>query len=232
MQPYLYIMISRTGTGFGKAIRRFTGMQYNHASLGLDREFHELYSFARRRHRALLSATIVKENLTRYTLNKTDHVDVVVFRLPVTEDQLAKAQQIVYNMYQDDTYLYNYLSVLTYPITKGFSTYKAFSCIEFVMFVLDTIGFPVRKSPCKYTPDEMMEIFQEYLFFEGNLLDFVPPQEEDFDYFTPLGLHDVKEGAATVGRILYRSIRTHGQNYDIAIQDLSEQDEKQDSEKV
>ena len=33
---YLYVMVSRTDTGFARLIRRFTGCYYNHAAISFD----------------------------------------------------------------------------------------------------------------------------------------------------------------------------------------------------
>ena len=45
---YLYVMVSRTDTGFARLIRRFTGCYYNHAAISFDCDLRQLYSFARR----------------------------------------------------------------------------------------------------------------------------------------------------------------------------------------
>ena len=44
---YLYVMVSRTDTGFARLIRRFTGCYYNHAAISFDCDLRQLYSFAR-----------------------------------------------------------------------------------------------------------------------------------------------------------------------------------------
>ncbi|MGN0585389.1 MAG: hypothetical protein ACI4JD_08040, partial [Ruminococcus sp.] len=97
---------------------------------------------------------MIKESMIRYTLNKTDTVDVVIFRIPVTEKQYTMVQNIICDVKNDKEYIYNLISVLTYPITNGLSIYKAFSCIEFVMYVLQKIGFEISNPICSYKPDD------------------------------------------------------------------------------
>lgn len=53
---YLYVMVSRTDTGFARLIRRFTGCYYNHAAISFDCDLRQLYSFARRAYDLPLSA--------------------------------------------------------------------------------------------------------------------------------------------------------------------------------
>ena len=50
---YLYVMVSRTDTGFARLIRRFTGCYYNHAAISFDCDLRQLYSFARRAYECL-----------------------------------------------------------------------------------------------------------------------------------------------------------------------------------
>ena len=39
---YLYVMVSRTDTGFARLIRRFTGCYYNHAAISFDCDLRQL----------------------------------------------------------------------------------------------------------------------------------------------------------------------------------------------
>ena len=63
---YLYIMLSRTGTGMGKVIRAFTRNEYNHVSLPLDSSFKRFVSFARYRQDVPLAGGFVAETPQRF----------------------------------------------------------------------------------------------------------------------------------------------------------------------
>ena len=43
----VYIVLTQTGTILSRAVKLYTGKQYNHASIALDEELEELYSFGR-----------------------------------------------------------------------------------------------------------------------------------------------------------------------------------------
>lgn len=64
---YLYVMVSRTDTGFARLIRRFTGCYYNHAAISFDCDLRQLYSFARRAYDLPLSACLTRESPLMYT---------------------------------------------------------------------------------------------------------------------------------------------------------------------
>ena len=109
---YIYIVISQTHTGFAGTIRRFGKIKYNHAAVALDEQMTQLYAFARPKHHALLLGRLVHETLFRYTLGKHSFVDVMIFRIPVTEDQYAWVKDTIYRIKNDKAYIYNLFSVL------------------------------------------------------------------------------------------------------------------------
>ncbi len=205
-EKYIYVVISTTQTKFGGVIRKLGNIKYNHTAIALDRDLTRMYSFARRKHCAVLTGQLVKESVARYTLNKTEKASVVVFRLPVTQKQYDRVVEIIDNIYNDGAYIYNLLSVLLYPVTRGcFSVYKAFTCIEFVMYVLNNIGFLECDKPyCGYKPDDMLNILSDYKIFEGEITDYTAAYVPDENYFLPLSMSDVIESTLTVIRLFVR----------------------------
>lgn len=201
----IYIMISSTPTRFGGILRRFGGISYNHASIGLDKRLNRLYSFARIQHNSLLLCGLVKETVPRFTLKKKDNVDVMIFKLPVTTKQYKDIEERIAFFYNNEEYLYNLFSVLSYPITKGFATYKAFSCIEFVIDILGCTDYKFDKPAYQYTPDDFVELFADYLLFDGNLLDYCTEYGEDERYFAPMSVDVAKKSVKSLSRIVHRS---------------------------
>lgn len=65
---HLYVMISHTNTGFGRAIRFITGCYYNHSAIAFDEDLQQLYSFARKMYDIPLSAGLTQEHASMYTL--------------------------------------------------------------------------------------------------------------------------------------------------------------------
>lgn len=214
---FLYFMISRTPTRFGGLLRKLGSLQYNHASVSLDANLQQMYGFSRKQHNTLLIAKLMHETPDRFTLKKYQNVSIAIFRVPVSKDQYDMVKGIIDSIQSDPEYIYNYLSVLTYPITRGFSTYKAFSCVEFVMYLLKQLGFHLEKPLFRYKPDELQTLLAEYHYFEGNLLDYLAQRkntacetdgekacEEENNYFAPLNAHLVGESIHNAGRLVVR----------------------------
>lgn len=203
---YIYIIISKTATKFGCVLRRVGHVRFNHASVALDAELNEWYSFARKQHKTVLIGGLVKENIDRYTLRRYSNVQVVIFRIPVTERQYQRVRRMIMKIRQDKDYMYNLISVLTFPLTKGFPIYKGYSCIEFTMLVLNLLGYPLDKPAYQYTPDELLDILSNYRIFEGNLLDYKSPSVRDEDYFQPMTFSQVIQSGWNLLRLMKRSV--------------------------
>ena len=121
-------MISQTNTRFARLVRKFGKTHYNHAAVALDEELEQLYAFARPKHKAVLLARLVKENVHRYTLGKEQTVNVVIFKIDVTMRQYLWVKNTIEQIYADKEYIYNLLSVFNYKIFQTCRTNSCDSC--------------------------------------------------------------------------------------------------------
>lgn len=186
--PYIYIVLSRTETGFARTLRNVGHLTYNHSAISLDKDLRELYSFARSEQYGWLTARLVHETTDRYLVNAED-IAIKVYRIPVTQEQHDWVRNTIYEIRDDPKFMYNLLSVLTYPIFGGFSTYKAFSCSEFVAYILKRLGHNIRKPLPRYRPDDLQPLLAEYLCYDGTLLDFSQVRTTSDNYFRPFTMH-------------------------------------------
>lgn len=205
---YIYIIISQTATRFGYALRKVGRVTYNHAAIALDADLQEWYSFARKQHKTALIGGMVKESVERYTLRKRSYVQVTIFRIPVTNEQYTELQKQIDWIWQDEEYKYNLFSVLTYPITKGFSVYKAYSCIEFVMTMMKRLGYDLQKPIPEYTPDDLLQMFEDCIWFQGNLLDYKSADLRDDVYFAAIKKEQYIQSCLELKEIIKRSAVT------------------------
>jgi len=100
------------------------------------------------------------------------------------------------------------VSVLSYPVIKGFSSYKSFTCIEFVLYILQELGKDFDEPISKYTPDQFLEMFNGYICYEGDLLKYMPVYTRSDDYFNPVSFKLLKASVKAFGVISYRSLGT------------------------
>lgn len=202
----LYVIISQTHTGVAGVIRKLGKTKYNHAAISLDKDLSSMYAFARLKHRSILLGQLVRENMYRYSLGKYDYVGGKVFELQVTDEQYVEIENVISDMYKEGDYLYNLFSVLLTPVMGGFSTYKSFSCVEFVMYLLKELGCKIERPLYAYRPDDLQNVLKDNVVFEGNLLDYCPDHHIDPNYFKRLTVKDHVNSVGVPLRLIYRMI--------------------------
>lgn len=163
---YLYVVFSSTPYRIGKIIRAMIRQPYNHVSIALDEQLAQMYSFARRYYSAPLYGGFVHETPDRYCIGHRSS-RIKVCRLQITDAQYQAVSQRIARMYANkEHFLYNHLSVLGMPFQKRIPVKDAFICIEFVVSVLASVGFPLDQR--KYCSIGRLEsILQPYTVYTG-----------------------------------------------------------------
>lgn len=178
-QKHVYIVFSATPYKIGKMIRSITKDAYNHASISLDEDLTQMYGFARRYCRVPLYGGFVKESTSRYKpkgINST----VKIHEIPVTEETYRSLETRLNAMYQNrDNYLYNHFSFLAVPLRKPIQIRDAYTCLEFCVDVMHSIGLDVVPGQY-YSIHDVLTILEPYAVYEGPM-----PQtcEYDADFF-------------------------------------------------
>lgn len=204
--PKFYIMVSKTTTFLGKCIRAFGSCKYNHSAISFDKDLTELYAFARRQRNAMMSAGLIHESTDRYLDRPQDDVMVKVFEIDLTDEQVNIIRSRVSGILENPEYLYNSVSLVTYPILKGVKTYKAFTCSEFVATCLTDIGFITGKEPYQYTPEDLIEALTPYEIFDGKLDDFISFTTYDERYYASYRPRTFKRSFIVVVTLAKRTI--------------------------
>lgn len=201
----IYVVVSRTQTKVGKLLRMFGGLKYNHASISLDKDLKQLYAFARPYYHAPFMGKLVKETATSYVLNNNKIVPIVVYKIPVTHNQYRTIRQIITNMVDDPECVYNYLSIISRTINMGLDIVNdlelikqdlefnkwleidnAYTCIDFVMVILEKLGFTLTKPTYKYTPDDLTTMLCDYKVYEGDIRGIMQITNIDDKFFEDL----------------------------------------------
>ncbi|MBQ9949544.1 MAG: hypothetical protein IJO93_02355 [Clostridia bacterium] len=203
---YIYVMLSQTQTKFARCIRKVGKQKYNHAAIALDDSLSEIYAFARPQHNAIFLGRLVCESVERYTLRRGFPVPVVLLRIPVSEEEHAWIRTTIDTMLENPEYMYNLFSILTYPLFRGFATYKAFTCMEFVTYLLQHSGYLRDKLRFRYTPDELLCDFTPEVVYSGDIRGCLPDIRESDRYFAPVDMKIFLESIKSIFRITGRSL--------------------------
>ena len=92
----LYIVLAHTGTILSRIIRMWTGDEYTHASIALDEDLNEMYSFGRKNAYIAFIGGFVREGIKFGTFKRFYKSEIGVYELEVTEEQLMKWHDMPY----------------------------------------------------------------------------------------------------------------------------------------
>lgn len=180
-QKYLYVLFSATPYRMGRFIRAVTGDEYNHVAIATEEDLSNLYAFARRFYVTPFYGGFVREHPCRYR-HKGQISDTKLYRIPLTRRQWDKLQEMLFSMRKEaDRYLYNHLSALLAPLHIKVRVRKAFTCAEFAVSVLSSLGFDFDTRHF-YTIGDISDRLESYHFYSGK---FPVIGNEDAAFFHP-----------------------------------------------
>lgn len=196
-QKYLYVLFSATPYRIGRWIRFITGEPYNHVSIATGEDLTSIYSFARRYYHTPFYGGFVAEDPCRYRHNGRTST-IRLYRLPLTSKQWQRLQDMLEDMKQNaDRYLYNHLSAIAAPLHLKVRVKKAFTCAEFTVNVLSTLGFDFYPNRF-YTIGDIADRLGAYHIYTG---DFPAGTGKDTSFFHP---HPVRHPLVASTRDLLR----------------------------
>ncbi len=165
----IYIILTHTGTLPSKVIKSLTKDEFSHASIALDIELKEMYSFARLRKYNFLNAGFVHENIKEGTFKRFYKTKTKIYRLKVTDEQYNNIKDTIKQIWENkDEYKFNILGLCAVSIHKRVEREHYFYCAEFVKYVLEKAGIktnlPEIVKPEDFKKlDGLEEIYSGYL---------------------------------------------------------------------
>lgn len=173
-QKHIYVLLTDTGTTFSKLIKAFTAAPYNHASIALDVELKELYSFGRKRPDNPWDAGFIEEDVYEGIYRFFPETRCVLLRLHVTKRRRAAIiQSIAGFRKQKDKYRYNLIGLLGVLLHHELAPRNYYFCSQFVAEVLRNSGYPLWSRPSALvTPNHFLKHPAFELVYEGYLFDY------------------------------------------------------------
>ena len=91
----IYIILSQTGTMFSKALKFFTGAEYNHASISLSPTLNKMYSFGRLNPYNPFIGGFVQEGKDIGTFKRFSKTKAMVLEIKINCDQYEKIKFMI-----------------------------------------------------------------------------------------------------------------------------------------
>lgn len=200
---YLYILFSSTPYRMGRMIRFITGEPYNHVSIALEEELTSLYAFARRYYRTPFYGGFVVESPSRFH-HRSRTAEVSLCRIPVTAEQWQALRARLSSMEGSaHRYLYNHLSAIAAPLHRKIAVRDAYTCAEFAVSVLSSIG--LAYDPRRfYTIGDIAAGLKDYHLYAGQFP--VPPGEDTAFFLRHPVPHPIYRSTRDLLRLICRKI--------------------------
>ncbi|OBZ17964.1 hypothetical protein A7975_06005 [Bacillus sp. FJAT-26390] len=170
----IYVLLSDTGTIFTRLIKGFTGAPYNHASLVLDENLHEVFSFGRKKANNPLLAGFVREDMYEGTFRHFPHTRCALLRIAVSAEQRANLIQTIRDFEKNKhLYSYNLIGLFGVLLDMDLQPVHSYFCSQFVAETMTKSGIPLWERPSALvTPNDFLNhpLFQ--VLYEGPLYDY------------------------------------------------------------
>ncbi len=167
-QNKIYLLFTNTGTLFTRTIRLYTKADYNHASIALDPNFNETYSFGRKKPRNPFHGGFVKEKINE---NLFRTADCIIYSYTITKQQERRIKQVLANFDRNkETYHYNLIGLFGVMLNKPIQRKNAYFCSQFVAYILKESGIITFDKPLELvTPYDLQQIPKLEFVYEGKL---------------------------------------------------------------
>lgn len=172
----VYIVLTDTGTVFTKTIKKYTKAPYNHASLSLDAELIEMYSFGRKHPKNPIYGGFVREDVFKGTYAHYPETTCAIYKLEISEREKQKIRRMIKAFEKRSKKMtYNLLGVLGISVKEAVEIDGSYFCSHFVYDVLHRSGIRFwDKLPALVEPNDFREIEQLELIYEGKLFEYPP----------------------------------------------------------
>lgn len=140
----IYIILTQTKTCPARAIRLYTREPYSHASVALDKNLNEMYSFARRGIYNPFNAGFIREYVDKGVFGHFKTIACSIYQLPVTDEQYTRIRNEIEIFNRNKkAYSYNYLGLIGAAFNIPVKSKYRYFCSQFVAYILEKGGINI-----------------------------------------------------------------------------------------
>lgn len=165
----VYIVLTYTGTVLSKIIKLYTKSEFSHASLSLDENLNEMYSFGRLNAYNPFIGGFVHENIKWGTFKRFNKTKAAIYSLKLTEKQYQIIKDTIIEIKKDkEKYKFNLIGLIAIAIKLDIKRNKKFYCAEFIKYLLELANIELDL-PKLIKPNDFQYLTELELEYKGTL---------------------------------------------------------------
>lgn len=194
-QDNIYVVLVKAHTFLGKFARTFSGYEYTHIAVCLDKPFRDFLSFSRRKHNNPFDCGFMRETLDCYAYGDHRDVKLKIFAVPVTPEEKQTIREEIARIEAEPAYAFNIYGMMTMGILHGLAIPLTHNCMSFTGAVLEQASsVQMTRDSYRYNIREFDELLTRHGYFyrEGKVrkrVQFTP------DYMDAVPLRTVLKDA-------------------------------------
>jgi len=168
----IYIILTYTGTILSRIIKYYTGAEFSHASIALDEELHEMYSFGRLSPYNPFIGGFVHEGVEFGTFKRFKNTKAAIYSVTLTNKQYKRLKQTIKKI-RRKRYLYrfNLLGLFAAGFNIKIKRKNCFYCSEFVKYLIEQSKIELE-IPDLVRPNDFKNIHGLNLKYQGILRNY------------------------------------------------------------
>lgn len=171
--PYIYIVLTFTGTIFSKLIKVYSKKEYSHVSLSLNESFDEMYSFSRKYTYNPFIGIFQKEDFRKGLYGINPNAKLLIYKKNFSDkvyNDLSSDLEVMYN--NRNNYYYNISGVFKRVFNIKEKLKNKFTCSQFVASKLNKFCITNFEYPSLVLPSDFMNL-QYFEYYNGTIGDFL-----------------------------------------------------------
>lgn len=170
----VYIVLSQSGSIISNILKFITKSEYNHVSLSLYSDLHEMYSFGRRFAYYPFWSGLVIESLNKGTFKRFNNTDILVLSAKVPKSNYFElANHLNYMLKRKHFYGYNYIGVGLSYFKIYHKAKRRFYCSEFVReMLIKANACGVNKLSLITYPNNFLNVEEFKYIYKGKYKNF------------------------------------------------------------
>ena len=168
----IYIVLTQTGTLLSRLIKGYTGCEYAHVSISLDKNLDEMYSFGRLNPYNPFWGGFIHERVNSGTFKRFKNTIAGIVELEVTDEQYNNLRNIIKKMEERiNPYRFNILGLILVGFNIKYEMEDHFYCAEFLKYLFEECNIE-NNLPRLVAPDDFKNIKGIKYIYKGKLSEY------------------------------------------------------------